>query len=69
MRSGQIARLEKMRKGRDEAKAQAALDLLETGARDDGNLLALSVECARARCSLGEISDALRSVWGEHRPA
>jgi len=32
------------------------------------NLLRLSVEAARARCTLGEISDALRSVWGEHKP-
>ena len=51
---------------RDEAKARAALDLLETGARDDGNLLALSVEAARARCSLGEISDALERAFGRY---
>ena len=66
VRAGQIARLEKMRSSRDEAKARAALDLLETGARDGGNLLALSVECARARCSLGEISDALERVFGRY---
>src|SRR6188508_411987 len=66
VRAGQIARLEKMRKGRDEAKARAALDLLETGARDGGNLLALSVEAARARCSLGEISDALERAFGRY---
>jgi methylmalonyl-CoA mutase len=66
VRAGQIARLEKMRKDRDEAKARAALDLLETGARDGGNLLALSVECARARCSLGEISDALERAFGRY---
>jgi methylmalonyl-CoA mutase len=55
-----------MRKGRDEAKARAALDMLETGARDDGNLLALAVECARERCSLGEISDALERAFGRY---
>jgi methylmalonyl-CoA mutase len=66
VRAGQIARLERMRASRDEAKARAALDLLETGARDDGNLLALSVEAARARCSLGEISDALERAFGRY---
>ena len=66
VRAGQIARLEKMRKGRDEAKARAALDMLETGARGDGNLLALAVECARERCSLGEISDALERAFGRY---
>jgi methylmalonyl-CoA mutase len=66
VRAGQIARLEKMRKGRDEAKARAALDALENGARSDGNLLALSVEAARVRCSLGEISDALERAFGRY---
>jgi methylmalonyl-CoA mutase len=66
VREAQIARLEKMRAGRDEAKARAALDMLETGARDDGNLLALSVEAARERCSLGEISEALERAFGRY---
>ena len=66
VRSGQIARLETMRATRDEATARAALDALEQGARGDGNLLALSVNCARARCSLGEISDALERVFGRY---
>jgi methylmalonyl-CoA mutase len=66
VRSGQIARLEKMRKARDEAVARAALDALEEGARGGGNLLALSVGAARARASLGEISDALERVFGRY---
>jgi len=66
VRAGQIARLEKMRKARDEAKVRAALDALEDGARGDGNLLALSVEAARVRCSLGEISDALERAFGRY---
>jgi len=66
VRSNQIARLEKMRASRNEAKARAALDMLETGARDGGNLLALSVEAARERCSLGEISDALERAFGRY---
>ncbi|MEO8177061.1 MAG: methylmalonyl-CoA mutase [Sphingomicrobium sp.] len=66
VRSGQIARLEKMRALRDEAKARAALDALEAGARGDGNLLELSVQAARVRCSLGEISDALELAFGRY---
>jgi methylmalonyl-CoA mutase len=66
VRAGQIARLEKMRAGRDEAKVRAALDALEAGARGDGNLLSLSVEAARVRCSLGEISDALERAFGRY---
>jgi methylmalonyl-CoA mutase len=104
VRSGQIARLEKMRAGRDEAKVRAALEALEAGARahtsahpEEGlsersetkvrlegpalrdasstssaapqherNLLALAVECARVRCSLGEISDALERAFGRY---
>src|SRR6187551_3336393 len=59
VRAGQIARLEKLRAARDEGQVRAALDALEEGARGDANLLALSVEAARARATLGEISDAL----------
>jgi methylmalonyl-CoA mutase len=66
VRAGQIARIEKVRAGRDEAKACAALDALEEGARGDANLLALSVEAARARCTLGEISDALERAFGRY---
>jgi len=66
VRAGQIARIEKVRAGRDDAKARAALDALEAGARGDENLLALSVEAARVRCTLGEISDALERAFGRY---
>ncbi len=66
VREGQIARLEALRRERDPAKAKAALDALREGARGDGNLLALSVDAARARCSLGEISAAMEDVFGRH---
>ncbi|MDQ3074752.1 MAG: methylmalonyl-CoA mutase [Pseudomonadota bacterium] len=66
VRAGQIARLETMRASRDEARVRTALDALETGARSNGNLLELSVEAARARCSLGEISDALELAFGRY---
>ncbi|HMQ52201.1 MAG TPA: methylmalonyl-CoA mutase [Anaerolineae bacterium] len=68
VREAQLKRLAKLRAERDEAKAQAALNAVthaaETG---EGNLLGLSVEAARARASLGEISDAMEKVFGRHK--
>jgi methylmalonyl-CoA mutase len=66
VRASQIARIEKVRSGRDETQARAALDALEQGARGDANLLALAVEAARARATLGEISDALERAFGRY---
>jgi methylmalonyl-CoA mutase len=96
VRAGQIARLEAMRAGRDDATVRSALEALEAGARnpstvrpepveglsftstyqegkavlrqaqDERNLLALAVECARARATLGEISDALERAFGRY---
>ena len=66
VRAGQIARLEKMRNARDDAKVKAALDALEAGAKGKAKLLELAVEAARVRCSLGEISDALERAFGRY---
>jgi len=66
VREGQIARLKKMRETRDEAECRAALTALTEGAKGSGNLLALAVECARARASLGEISDAMEVAFGRY---
>jgi len=66
VRASQIAKIEKVRASRDEARVRAALDALEEGARGEGNLLRLSVEAARARCTLGEISDALERAFGRY---
>ena len=66
VRQGQIARLEKMRAERDEAACQAALKALTAGARSNGNVLALAVDAARKRASLGEISDAMEAVFGRY---
>ncbi len=66
VRAGQIDRLERVRAARDEGRFRAALDALEEGARGDANLLALSVEAARARATLGEISDALERAFGRY---
>ena len=67
VRDAQIARLERVRAGRDEAACQAALEGLSQAAAGDGNLLAAAVEAARARASVGEISMAMEKVFGRHR--
>ncbi|WP_374381145.1 methylmalonyl-CoA mutase [Dongia sp.] len=68
VRDQQIARLNAMKAKRDGAKAQAALDALRQAAKDGtGNLLALSVEAMRARCSVGEVSSALEDVFTRHK--
>ena len=66
VRQGQIARLLKMRSSRNEAACQAALTAITDGAKGGGNLLALAVVAARARASLGEISDAMELVFGRY---
>jgi methylmalonyl-CoA mutase len=66
VRASQMAKIERVRAGRGEAKVRAALDALEAGARGDENLLRLSVEAARVRCTLGEISDALERAFGRY---
>ncbi len=67
VRRAQIERLEHVRATRDEAACRAALDRLTEGARGDGNLLELSIAASRARATVGEISDALESVFTRHR--
>ena len=67
VRAAQIARLETIRKTRDEAACAAALAELERRARDGGNLLDGAVAAARARASVGEISMAMEKVFGRHR--
>jgi methylmalonyl-CoA mutase len=68
VRSSQIARLEKVKNERDAAKVETALAALtRAGESGEGNLLALSVDAARARASVGEISDALEKAFGRHQ--
>jgi methylmalonyl-CoA mutase len=66
VRRDQIARLEQTRRERDGDAAEAALAALRDGAKGDANLLALAVECARARCTLGEISAAMEDAFGRY---
>jgi methylmalonyl-CoA mutase len=67
VRQQQIARLESIRASRDDAACRAALEALEAGARGDGNLLALCIDAARARATVGEMSDAMERVFGRHK--
>ncbi|MGB3377966.1 MAG: methylmalonyl-CoA mutase family protein, partial [Allopontixanthobacter sediminis] len=66
VRKGQITRLEKNRAGRHEAACKAALKALTEGAKGGGNLLALAVDAARERATLGEISTAMEAVFGRY---
>lgn len=68
VREAQIRRLEELKASRDEAKVQAALNTITKAAETgEGNLLELSVEAARARATLGEISYAIEKVVGRHK--
>ncbi|MBS0519458.1 MAG: methylmalonyl-CoA mutase [Proteobacteria bacterium] len=68
VRNAQLARLQKIRTTRDEAKCVAALKALGEAARTGtGNLLTLSIEATRARATVGEISSALEGVYGRYQ--
>ncbi|MBU8812239.1 methylmalonyl-CoA mutase [Mycolicibacterium goodii] len=76
VRAEQIAKLQQLRAERDERATQSALDELTRAAAasgpagDDGlgnNLLALAINAARAKATVGEISDALEKVYGRHQ--
>jgi methylmalonyl-CoA mutase len=72
VRGRQIEKLRLLRAERDEAACQDALHALTRAAESgpgrglEGNLLALAVDAARARATVGEISDALEKVYGRH---
>jgi methylmalonyl-CoA mutase len=67
VREQQVARLAHVRATRDSAACDAALERLRAGAAGDGNLLALCIDAARARATVGEMSDAMEAVFGRHR--
>jgi methylmalonyl-CoA mutase len=68
VRTRQIVRLDLLRQRRDAGRCQAALDALTAAAASGtGNLLGFSIEAARARATVGEISDALERVFSRHR--
>ncbi|ANN20586.1 methylmalonyl-CoA mutase [Amycolatopsis orientalis] len=66
VRAQQLEKLRRLREERDEDATQDALRRLTAGAQADGNLLALAIDAARAKATVGEISDALEKIWGRH---
>ncbi|MFE2052754.1 methylmalonyl-CoA mutase [Streptomyces sp. NPDC059459] len=66
VRAQQIAKLRRLREERDETACRDALDALTRAAGGGGNLLELAVRAARAKATVGEISDALEKVYGRH---
>src|SRR5262245_8525361 len=68
VRESQIAKLARLKAERDPVAVAAALDALtETARTGAGNLLDRAVDAARAKATVGEISDAMEKVWGRHR--
>jgi len=67
VRTLQIDKLARLKKERDPKAVEAALAALTNGATQGGNLLALAVDAARAKATVGEISSALEKVFGRHR--
>ncbi|MEU0519464.1 methylmalonyl-CoA mutase [Streptosporangium sp. NPDC006007] len=66
VRAQQLDKLRRLREERDAGRVNQALEALTKGAAGDGNLLALSIEAARAKATVGEISEALERVFGRH---
>lgn len=69
LEEAQKAKLARLRAERDAARVAAALDAVREAARGDANLMPPIVEAVKAMATVGEISDALREVWGVYRPA
>ncbi|MPY77437.1 MAG: methylmalonyl-CoA mutase [Actinophytocola sp.] len=66
VRAEQLEKLARLREERDQGAVDSALRALTAGAEGDGNLLELAIDAARAKATVGEISDALERVWGRH---
>jgi len=67
IRQLQTAKLAELRTKRDQAKVEQCLDAIKTAATGTTNLMPLVVEAVETYCTLGEIADTLRQVYGEHR--
>ncbi len=69
VRDAQIKRITEIRASRDSQKARISLEKLKNAAAGEGNLIFPILDCVRSLCTLGEICDAMREVFGEYRPA
>ena len=67
VRARQIASLESIRANRDQGRVTAALAALSEAAQGSANLMPAAIDAARARATVGEMSDALSRVWGRHK--
>lgn len=67
VRASQIEKLIRLRKERNTAEVESALNALTNAAASNGNLLELSINAARAKATVGEISDAMEKVFNRHK--
>jgi methylmalonyl-CoA mutase len=67
VRKAQIERLQQIKSQRNVQEVAELLSELKQAAEGEGNLLEIAVRCAKARCTLGEISDALEEVYGRYQ--
>jgi methylmalonyl-CoA mutase N-terminal domain/subunit len=67
VRVAQVERLKKLKSNRNQQKSLACLSAIKEAAANNTNLMPLVIEAVENYCTLGEISDTLRSVFGEHR--
>ncbi len=67
VREGQVKALKRIRENRNEEEVQEKLKAITEGAKGNDNLLALAIEAARARATLGEISSAMEEVFGRYQ--
>ena len=68
VREVQAKRLAQLRSSRDSKRTEASLMELKKVAQGDGNLMGPILDCVRAYCTLGEICDVLRGIFGEYEP-
>ena len=69
LEAAQVARVKRLRAGRDNVRVQAALEQLRSAARGSANVLPPMKQALSLRATVGEVSDALRDVWGVYRPS
>ncbi len=69
VRNVQMKRIADLKSGRDAQKARQALESLDKTSKGDGNLMVPILDCVRSLCTLGEICDVMRKVFGEYRPS
>ena len=67
VRNQQITKLQSIKESRDEAGCQKTLENIESVAKNGGNLLEAAIDAAKARATVGEISEAMENVFGRHQ--